>query len=134
VIGASFFRRIFASRERRPSPPAGAEGPDPAPPLEPGEETPEIVAPEITDVLDLHAFRPEDVTSVVGEFLSAARERGIGRVRIIHGKGIGVQRARVRALLEARPDVISFGDAPDASGWGATVAVLRAGPRRGCGD
>jgi dsDNA-specific endonuclease/ATPase MutS2 len=80
----------------------------------------------ITDVLDLHSFRPADVANVVREWLDAAYEAGFHVVRIIHGKGIGVQRKTVRTLLARDPRVEDFGDAPmEAGGWGATWVRLR---------
>lgn len=91
--------------------------------VDPGDEGAVRLGP--SDTLDLHTFLPKDVASVVGEFLDAAASSGIPRVRIIHGKGIGVQRAIVRSILERRSCVASFSDAPDASGWGATIAILR---------
>ncbi|MFL6194612.1 MAG: Smr/MutS family protein [Thermoanaerobaculia bacterium] len=87
---------------------------------------PEIVELPITDVLDLHSFRPAEVPDVVREYLDAADERGFEELRIIHGKGIGVQRQTVRTLLERDPRVAAFGDAPgEAGGWGATWVRLR---------
>ena len=80
---------------------------------------------EIGDVLDLHVFHPRDVPSVVREYLDAAHEKGIRRLRIIHGRGKGVQRKTVRTLLERDPRVVDFGDAPlEAGGWGATWVTL----------
>ncbi len=80
----------------------------------------------ITDVLDLHSFRPAEVPDVVREYLEAAWEKGFRELRIIHGKGIGVQRQTVRALLARDERVEAFGDAPlEAGGWGATWARLR---------
>jgi dsDNA-specific endonuclease/ATPase MutS2 len=81
-----------------------------------------------SDTLDLHTFHPRDVASVVLEFLDEAAREGIEQVRIIHGKGIGVQRSIVRGILEKHPAVVTFGDARDASGWGATVVRLRPRP------
>ena len=76
---------------------------------------------EITDVLDLHPFQPQDVSSVVREYLDAAYDAGLRRLRIIHGRGAGVQRKTVRTLLERDDRVRGFGDAPPgAGGWGAT--------------
>lgn len=92
------------------------------------EQPPEIVEIQITDTLDLHSFRPQEVSEVVESFLEAALESGFTRLRIIHGKGIGAQRRMVRSLLRRHPDVDSFADAPgDAGGWGATTVILRAG-------
>lgn len=79
----------------------------------------------ITDVLDLHSFPPREVKEVVLAWLDAAHEKGFREVRIIHGKGIGVQRERVRTLLSRDPRVTGFGDAPgEAGGWGATWVTL----------
>ena len=80
----------------------------------------------ITDVLDLHSFRPSEVADVVREYLDAAWERGLRELRIIHGRGIGVQRQTVRTLLARDPRVTGFGDAPaEAGGWGATWVSLQ---------
>jgi dsDNA-specific endonuclease/ATPase MutS2 len=80
----------------------------------------------ITDVLDLHSFRPRDVKAVVEEYLEQARLRGFKALRIIHGRGIGVQRETVRAILERTPFVAGYTDAPaEAGGWGATIVSLR---------
>lgn len=84
-----------------------------------------VVLP-ITGELDLHAFAPRDIPSVVEEYLAACRERGLREVRLIHGRGRGVQRAVVRRVLGALPFVVRFADADPASGgWGATVAEIR---------
>lgn len=85
-----------------------------------------VVELEITDVLDLHSFRPAEVPDVVRAYLDAAHEKGLREIRIIHGKGAGVQRQTVRTLLERDPRVTAFGDAPlGAGGWGATWATLK---------
>lgn len=79
----------------------------------------------IDGVLDLHVFHPREATDVVTEYLRACRERGIDRVRIIHGKGTGVLRGRVHALLAKHPHVTRYHLAgQDASSWGATIAYL----------
>lgn len=79
----------------------------------------------IEDAFDLHSFRPQDVASVVEEYLREARAAGLREVRIIHGKGIGVRRAEVRRLLAGQPDVADFFDAPpERGGSGATIVVL----------
>jgi dsDNA-specific endonuclease/ATPase MutS2 len=79
----------------------------------------------IEDSLDLHPFRPEETASVVEEYLAEARARGFAEVRLIHGRGIGVQREIVRKTLARSPHVLSFEDAPpERGGWGATVARL----------
>jgi DNA-nicking Smr family endonuclease len=89
------------------------------------DEEPEPIELPITGELDLHAFAPADVPSVVEEYLNACRERGIHEVRIVHGRGKGVQRAVVRRLLARLPGVSSFREAPpEAGGWGATLVEL----------
>src|SRR5262245_51028845 len=81
---------------------------------------------EITDVFDLHTIQPREVKAIVEEYLFQAREKGFRSVRIIHGKGIGVQRELVRKVLERTSFVLSFTDAPpEAGAWGATIAHLR---------
>ena len=83
-----------------------------------------VVLP-IGDVLDLHSFKPKDIPSVVEEYLGECRRSGILQVRLIHGKGAGVQRAIIRSLVDKNPSVISFEDAPaEAGGWGATIVRL----------
>ena len=80
----------------------------------------------ITDVLDLHSFLPREVPNVVRDYLDAAYEAGYRQVRVIHGRGAGVQRQTVRKLLGRDPRVMDFADAPPgAGGWGATVVRLR---------
>jgi DNA-nicking Smr family endonuclease len=74
--------------------------------------------------LDLHAFAPRDIPSVVEEYIHAAREAGLREVRLIHGRGTGVQRGIVQKALEKHPLVAAFFDAPE-SHLGATVAVLK---------
>lgn len=77
------------------------------------------------DVLDLHPFQPKDIPSVVEEYLEQCRCAGFLQVRLIHGKGAGIQRTIVRSLLKRHPAVIFFADAPvEAGGWGATVVRL----------
>jgi DNA-nicking Smr family endonuclease len=74
--------------------------------------------------IDLHAFHPKDIKSVVEEYLNAAHDAGLREVRLIHGRGRGVQRGVVQAALERHPLVVEFYDATEAH-LGATVAVLR---------
>ena len=81
----------------------------------------------IDGILDLHAFSPKDVSSVVQEYLRACQKKGIFEVRIIHGKGKGVLRRRVHAMLEKHPLVVDFGLDPGTSGWGATLVHLAHG-------
>jgi len=80
----------------------------------------------IEDALDLHAFAPRDVAAVVADYLEAAHARGLTEIRLIHGRGQGVQRSIVRSVLTRHPLVTGFADAPaDRGGWGATVVQLR---------
>jgi DNA-nicking Smr family endonuclease len=80
----------------------------------------------VTGVFDLHAVPPRDVEAVVEEYLEEARRLGLRALRLIHGRGIGVQRETVRRVLARTPFVQSFADAPaEAGGWGATVITLR---------
>ncbi len=81
----------------------------------------------IDATLDLHSFRPDDVTSVVEEYLAAAADAGLPDVRIVHGRGIGVQRAQVQRQLARHPDVAEYWDDPRAH-LGATVVRLRPRP------
>jgi dsDNA-specific endonuclease/ATPase MutS2 len=93
----------------------------------------ETVVIPIEESIDLHLFRPSEVGDVVDGYLEAAAERGFREVRIIHGRGRGVQRNRVRRHLERSPLVEFFSDAPgDRGGFGATIAWLHpAEPREG---
>ena len=80
----------------------------------------------IADVFDLHTVPPRDVEAVVEAYLEEARDAGFKALRIIHGRGIGVQREIVRAVLERTPFVAEFRDAPaEAGGWGAPIVTLR---------
>lgn len=86
----------------------------------------EVFEVPITDVLDLHSFRPAEVPDIVRDYLDAAYEQGLRDLRIIHGRGIGVQRQTVRTLLGRDNRVEAFGDAPpEAGGWGATWVRMR---------
>ena len=81
----------------------------------------------ITDTLDLHPFRPGEIKDVAREYLLEARARGFRQVRLIHGRGIGVQRERIRLLLAELDFVEGFHDADGSGGgWGATVVLLAA--------
>jgi dsDNA-specific endonuclease/ATPase MutS2 len=80
----------------------------------------------ITDIFDLHTVRPQEVEGVVEAYLEEANRLGLKALRIIHGRGIGVQRRIVRAVLARTPYVAAYGDAPEeAGGWGATIVTLR---------
>jgi dsDNA-specific endonuclease/ATPase MutS2 len=86
---------------------------------------PEPIEIEITDVFDLHTIRPREVKLVVEEYLHQAREKGFRNVRIIHGKGIGVQREMVRSILAKTSFVVDWTDAPpEAGGLGATIVRI----------
>jgi len=93
--------------------------------LSDGEDAP--VEVPLTGELDLHAFSPRDVPSVVEEYVLACAEKGLRVLRLVHGRGRGVQRAMVRGVLARMPLVEAFEDAAALSGgWGATVVRLRA--------
>ena len=81
----------------------------------------------IDGVLDLHLFKPKEIPDLLDDYLEACCQKGILHVRIIHGKGKGIQKARVHALLKGHPLVKAYQEAPlEAGGWGATLVVLRA--------
>jgi len=90
----------------------------------PGDEP---VRVPIEDAIDLHAFAPRDVISVVDEYLHAARQAGFTEVRLIHGRGRGVQRADIQRLLRSHALVDGYRDAPE-SHLGATLVRLRRDP------
>lgn len=78
----------------------------------------------INGTLDLHTFRPKELGSLIPEYISACRDKGIFQLRIIHGKGTGNLRRSVHALLDRNPHVQSYSLANDCSGWGATLVEL----------
>lgn len=83
----------------------------------------------VTDVFDLHTVQPRNVKEAVEAYLEEANRLGFKALRIIHGRGVGVQREIVRAVLARTPFVLSYQDAPlEAGGWGATVVTLRLRP------
>ncbi len=97
-------------------------------PNDPNVDSPfnEPVVLPLEDSIDLHSFSPEEIPGVVEEYIEQCIRCGIYEVRIIHGRGKGIQRDIVRSLLDKHPRVASFKDAPpEAGGWGATVVVLR---------
>lgn len=118
--------RRSSRRSSRSVPPATptasveeSDGQDP----DPGE----VQVLETEECIDLHAFAPRDMLDVVDAYLEAACERGFTEVRLIHGRGKGVQRARIRQLLARHPRVLRFQDAPPSrGGWGATLVWLEA--------
>lgn len=80
----------------------------------------------VTDTFDLHTVPPREVKAVVENYLEEAYRMGFRALRIIHGRGIGVQREMVRSILSKTPFVASFSDAPgESGGWGATIITLR---------
>ena len=116
---SALLRRLFGGREEES---AEEEESD----VDPFDPFPEPVRLEIKDVFDLHSVPPREVRAVVEEYLREAQRLGYRQVRIIHGKGVGVQREAVRKILARTPFVEHFSDAPpEAGGWGATVVRLR---------
>jgi dsDNA-specific endonuclease/ATPase MutS2 len=96
--------------------------------IDPFNPFPDPVDVPLTDVFDLHTIQPREVKGVVEEYLREAKRLGFRSVRIIHGKGIGVQREMVRTILERTPWVLDWSDAPpEAGGLGATIVRLRGG-------
>jgi len=86
----------------------------------------DIAVIEIEDAIDLHGFQPRDILSVVDSYLEAAHDKGLREVRLIHGRGKGVQRHNVQRLLADNPLVEDFDDAPAyRGGWGATIVWLK---------
>ncbi len=92
------------------------------------DDTPsdDVAVVEIEDSIDLHGFQPRDIPDVVVSYIEAAFDKGYREVRLIHGRGKGVQRSRVQQVLQSSPYVDSYRDAPATrGGWGATVAWLK---------
>ncbi|MGD9079984.1 MAG: Smr/MutS family protein [Desulfobacterales bacterium] len=80
----------------------------------------------IEDVLDLHTFRPQDIADLLENYFDECIKAGIFSVRVIHGKGKGIQKRQVQRILQNNPAVKSFKDAPpEAGGWGATLVQLK---------
>lgn len=87
---------------------------------------PDPIEIEVTDVFDLHTIHPRDVKRIVQEYLKVAHEKGFRVARIIHGKGIGVQREMVHSVLAKTPFVSDWADAPpQAGGLGATIVRFK---------
>ncbi|MFV0387890.1 MAG: Smr/MutS family protein [Pyrinomonadaceae bacterium] len=86
---------------------------------------PEPFEIELTDTLDLHSFAPKNVRSVTEEFIKEAHRKGFEFVRVIHGKGIGVQREIVRSVVSGLSFVESFSDADEFSGGGKGATVVK---------
>ena len=92
----------------------------------------EPVAIPITDTLDLHPFRPAEIRDVAREYRIEAHAQGLTQVRLIHGRGVGVQRERIRVMLRELDFVLDFQDAdPSGGGWGSTVVLLATRTRQG---
>lgn len=118
------FRRGLQSSGAQHSPNRTADDTE-AEPLDADNPFPDVVTIEFRDVIDLHSIPPQQVRAVVEDFIEEAHRRGLSCARIIHGKGIGVQRELVRSILERTSFVVDFRDAPaEAGGWGATVVTL----------
>ncbi|HXG91784.1 MAG TPA: Smr/MutS family protein [Blastocatellia bacterium] len=94
--------------------------------FDPQNPFPDVVVIKFRDILDLHSIPPRQVRAVVEGYLEEAHRRGVRWVRIIHGKGVGVQREIVRSVLSRTPFVVDYADAPpEAGGWGATVVTFQ---------
>lgn len=92
---------------------------------------PENVGLPINGELDLHTFRPEEIKTLIPDYIDSARKKGITGIRIIHGKGTGALRRTVQSILSRHPDVLEFHPAPEgAGGWGATLVVLKPETRK----
>lgn len=92
---------------------------------ETGEAPPEVVEMVIDGELDLHTFPPAETRAVVAAYIEEAHARGLREVRVVHGKGIGVQRRIVHALLDTHPLVSGYHLAGEGrGGWGATLVDL----------
>jgi hypothetical protein len=116
---------VFGGRRRSA---AGLTSPPEAPGIceEPDLDPEHPVEIPVEDSIDLHPFPPRDVPDVVDAYLGEAAARGFTEVRLIHGRGIGLQRDRVQKLLAKHPLVRGFHDAPpERGGWGATIAYLK---------
>ena len=119
-----FFSRLFR-HPRKTSVPSTTDVGDEDEGIDPQNPFPDVVVIEFKDIIDLHSIPPRQIRAVVEDYLEEARRRKTRWVRIVHGKGIGVQREIVRSLLARTPYVAEFRDAPlEAGGWGATVVML----------
>jgi dsDNA-specific endonuclease/ATPase MutS2 len=117
VVTVALLYWLGHRQEAEPAAPPSLDEPSPDP------EDVGVIA--IEDAIDLHGFQPREIPDVVESYLEAALAEGHREVRLIHGRGKGVQRQRVRALLRRHPRVLDFGDAPaHRGGWGATIVRL----------
>jgi len=125
------FRKFRRERQHERRSTAEITGEDENERYDPENPFPDVVVIEFQDVIDLHSIPPRQVQAVVEDYLEEARLRKTRWVRIIHGKGIGVQREIVRSILARASHVIDFRDAPpEAGGWGATVVELEVDERQ----
>ena len=119
------WRAVFGPADGRAVLPAAEPSAEPEREAAWAEPTEPLALP-LEDAIDLHPFAPHEIRSLVEEYLLACCRAGLSDVRLIHGKGRGVQRNSIRALLAGLPCVESFQDAPpEAGGWGATVVRLK---------
>ena|SRR5437867_328599 len=125
MLFEALFRKLFSrSRTKERAQPTGPREEECE--HDPDNPFPDVVTIEFQDVLDLHSIPPRQVRPVVEDYLQEAHHRGVRWVRIIHGRGIGVQREIVRSILSRTSYVVEFQDAPpEAGGWGATLVTLR---------
>jgi len=120
-----WLHRLFSVTEGNTPYASDEDNRDPDGNSDPYNPFPELVEIAITDVIDLHTIPPRDVARVVEEYLRLTHEAGLPVVRIIHGKGIGVQRTIVRSILAKTAFVVDWTDAPhEAGGLGATIVRL----------
>ena len=123
--------RLLNKEQRSPAA-AGEEGVEAEESCDSDNPFPDVVVIEFRDVLDLHSIPPRQVRAVVEDYIMDAHQTGVPWVRIIHGKGVGVQREIVRAILAESAHVLEYRDAPpEAGGWGATLVTLRTGRTSG---
>jgi dsDNA-specific endonuclease/ATPase MutS2 len=121
-----FFDLLFSLFRKRPPASDPEQSSDEL--VDPNNPFAEPVVIEFSDVIDLHSIPPRQVRQVVEDYIEEAYGRGVEWVRIIHGKGVGVQRELVRSLLARSPFVADFRDAPpEAGGWGATIVTMNRG-------
>ena len=99
-----------------------------------GEHPEDPIEVPIDGILDLHTFQPQDLKTLVPDYLDLCRQQGILQVRIIHGKGKGVLRRSVHAILDKLPEVESYQLASDRSSWGATLVFLAGADNEGATD
>ncbi len=118
-----FFKLLFSLFRRRTPTASLEESEDDS--TDPNNPFTDPVVIEFSDVINLHSIPPRQVRQVVEDYIAEAYERGVEWLRIIHGKGVGVQREMVRSTLARSPFVADFRDAPpEAGGWGATIVTM----------